>query len=150
MDEVEDYAQTVRLPGRPKAVWDKETAEQIIRMRGFGHQVKQISACLDISEYQLYSLYRVEMEEGNTIFLTKIGNKGYQAAMNGNTDMIKFLLERRSPHFRQASKQEVTGPEGQQPLTKIEVTLVHASEPPDDPEEAKPLKRGEDQDEKPW
>jgi hypothetical protein len=150
VDRREDFAQTIRLPGRPRAVWDEKIAEQIIRMRGFGHEVKEITACLDISEYQLYSLYRLEMEEGKTIFLTQVGNKGYQAAMNGNVDMIKFILERRSPHFKPPAKSETASVDSQQLLTEIKVTLVHTSQPIEDAPKAERLKADQEVDEKPW
>jgi hypothetical protein len=81
------------------------TAEAIEMLAAAGLNVTQVAYALSISRTQLYERFpdgKLDLimskgyERGNLTLL----NKGFTLAANGNTHMLRFLLERRIPELR--------------------------------------------------
>ena len=104
--------------GRPKFEVTDEVLRKVEKYAGLGLTEEQIAINLGVSYSTLrakkrgYSTFLSAIERGRAKAIALVSNAGFEKAMDGNADLIKFFLKNRAPEqWEETSKRVVS--EGQ-------------------------------------
>lgn len=100
--------------GRPKYLATERDKALVMDRYSLGVSQEAIAAELGISPNTLVKYYEKELKTARTGKIEVLAAKAYELAMDGDKDMIKYMLDRLGgPEFSpKASQIEVSGPNG--------------------------------------
>ena len=110
---------------RPEHVPTDKNRELVRALAKWGVRVDDIAVQLGVTKVTLYKYYRDDIDAGIAEANAALGKTAYQMAMDGNTQIMIFLLKCRMG-YKDTTKIECSGPDGApiQPHQAIRVTFV--------------------------
>lgn len=109
--------------GRPRKVYDPETAKKVMLAASLGHSHIAIAKAVGVCDKTLRKLYRRELERGDFEALLQVEAALYKKAISGNVRAQIYLLHAKAgwvdPHsVRHPKKRPRPAPDGHRRLPR--------------------------------
>ena len=111
--------------GRPSFKPTKEERSQVEAMAGYGVPHDNIAALIrgGIDSDTLKKHFKIELAQGKAKACTQVGKTLYQKAIDGDVTSLIWWTKSQM-RWAETVKQELTGKDGEQLLSGIQVTFV--------------------------